>query len=72
MMDIRRDWKRSLTILAFSQNIETDYDELEEILRKITTFDPSRNCCAKLPECLMIQLGSVERHPDDPAVRHRI
>ena len=38
---IRRDLEAIINDLAFSQNIETDYDELEEILRKIQTFDPA-------------------------------
>jgi RNA polymerase sigma-54 factor len=68
---IRRDLEAIINDLAFSQNIETDYDELEEILRKIQTFDPAGIAARNLQECLMIQLERRE-HPDDPAVRHAL
>lgn len=68
---IRRDLEAIINDLAFSQNIETDYDELEEILRKIQTFDPAGIAARNLQECLMIQLERKE-HPDDPAVRHAL
>jgi RNA polymerase sigma-54 factor len=68
---IRRDLEAIINDLAFSQNIETDYDELEEILRKIQTFDPAGIAARNLQECLMIQLERKE-HPDDPAVRQAL
>ena len=68
---IRRDLEAIINDLAFSQNIETDYDELEEILRKIQTFDPAGIAARNLQECLMIQLERKE-HPDDPAVQHAL
>ncbi len=68
---IRRDLEAIINDLAFSQNIETDYDELEEILRKIQTFDPAGIAARNLQECLVIQLERKE-HPDDPAVQHAL
>jgi RNA polymerase sigma-54 factor len=64
---IRRDLEAIINDLAFSQNIETDVDELEEILRKIQTFDPAGIASRNLQECLTIQLERKE-HPDDPTV----
>lgn len=64
---IRRDLEAIINDLAFSQNIETDIDELEEILRKIQNFDPAGIASRNLQECLTIQLERKE-HPDDPTV----
>ena len=68
---IRRDLEAILNDLAFSQNIETDIDEIEEILRKIQSFDPAGIAARNLQECLIIQLERRE-HPDDPVVQHAL
>jgi RNA polymerase sigma-54 factor len=68
---IRRDLEAIINDLAFSQNIETDIDEMEEILRKIQTFDPAGIAARTLQECLIIQLERKE-HPDDPVVKHAL
>lgn len=64
---IRRDLEAIMNDLAFSQNIETDIDEMEEILRKIQNFDPAGIAARTLQECLIIQLERKE-HPEDPIV----
>ncbi len=53
---IRRDLGSIINDLAFSMNIETDIDEIEEILRKIQTFDPPGIAARNLQECLLLQL----------------
>lgn len=58
---IRRDLESIINDLAFSQNIDTDIDELEEILFKIQEFDPPGIAARNLQECLLLQL---ERRPD--------
>lgn len=68
---IRRELTSIINDLAFSQNVETDSDELEEILRKIQTFDPAGIAARNLQECLIIQLERKE-HPDDPTVQHAL
>ncbi|HSF54315.1 MAG TPA: RNA polymerase factor sigma-54 [Algoriphagus sp.] len=68
---IRRDLEAIINDLAFSQNIETDIDEMEEILRKIQNFDPAGIAARNLQECLIIQLERKE-HPDDPVVMHAL
>ncbi|MDN3203022.1 RNA polymerase factor sigma-54 [Algoriphagus sediminis] len=68
---IRRDLDSIINDLAFSQNIETDIDELEELLRKIQNFDPAGIASRNLQECLLLQLERKE-HPDDPAVQNAI
>ncbi len=62
---IRRDLEAIINDLAFSQNIETDSDEVEEILRKIQTFDPPGIGARSLQECLLLQL---ERREDEQNV----
>ena len=59
---IRRDLGAILDDLAFSQNIETDVEALEEILQKIQQFDPPGIGARNLRECLLIQL---ERKKED-------
>jgi len=68
---IRRDLEAIINDLAFSQNIETDLDEVEEVLRKIQNFDPPGIAARSLQECLIIQLERKE-HQDDPIVQHAI
>ncbi len=68
---IRRDLEAIINDLAFSQNVETDLDELEEILRKIQNFDPAGIASRNLQECLLLQLERKE-HADDPTVIHAI
>ena len=53
---IRRDLEAIINDLAFSQNIDTDYDEVEEILCKIQQFDPAGIAARDLQECLLLQL----------------
>lgn len=62
---IRRDVDAIINDLAFSQNIDTDVDEVEEILRKIQDFDPPGIAARSLQECLLLQL---ERRADDQNV----
>lgn len=64
---IRRDLEAIANDLAFSQNIETDVDELEDLLIKIQDFDPPGIAARNLQECLLLQL---ERKIDQtPAVQ---
>jgi RNA polymerase sigma-54 factor len=53
---IRRDLHAIINDLAFSLNVETDNDEIEEILRKIQSFDPPGIAARNLQECLLLQL----------------
>ncbi len=59
---IRRELDAIVNDLAFSQNIETDVDELEELLLEIQKFDPPGIGARSLKECLLIQL---ERKKED-------
>lgn len=53
---IRRDIESIVNDMLFSQNIDTDIDEVENVLMKIQTFDPSGIGARSLKECLLIQL----------------
>ena len=56
---IRRDLNALINDLAFSQYVETELDEVEEVLRKVQTFEPAGIGARTLQECLLLQL---ERH----------
>ena len=53
---IRRELDAIVNDLAFSQNVMTDVDELEDILMKIQDFDPAGIAARNLQECLLLQL----------------
>jgi len=52
--------------LAFSQNIDTNDDELLEILKIIQEFDPPGVGARDLQECLLLQIESKDM--DDPVI----
>ena len=53
---IRRSMQAIVNDLAFSQNVFTDTEEIEEVLRKVQSFDPAGIAARSLPECLLLQL----------------
>ena len=53
---IRRELEAIVNDLAFAQNVETDFEELESILFKVQTFDPAGIAARDLKECLLLQL----------------
>lgn len=59
---IRRELEAIVNDLIFSQNIDTDVEELESILFKIQNFDPPGIAARNLQECLLLQL---ERKDED-------
>ncbi|WP_299461563.1 RNA polymerase factor sigma-54 [uncultured Microscilla sp.] len=62
---IRRAIEAIVNDLAFSQNVETTEEEIEQILNKVQYFDPPGIAARDLQECLMIQL---KRRDDDGEV----
>ncbi len=62
---IRRDLRSIANDLAFSQNIETTEEEIEQVLHLIQTFDPAGIAARDLPECLLLQL---ERREQDATI----
>lgn len=61
---IRRELEAIVNDLAFSQNIETDVEELESILFKIQDFDPAGIAARSLQECLLLQLDRKDQDQD--------
>ena len=55
---LRRELEAIVNDLAFSYNIETNEDELEEILKIIQDFDPVGVGARNLQECLELQIKS--------------
>jgi len=53
---LRRDLSSICDDLAFRQNIITDEDHIEAIIKKIQLFDPPGICARDLQECLLLQL----------------
>ncbi|MDF9795674.1 RNA polymerase sigma-54 factor [Catalinimonas alkaloidigena] len=65
---IRRELEAIINDLAFSQNIDTDLDEVEDLLRKIQLFDPPGIAARNLQECLLLQLERKQ----DPDKYHKL
>ena len=60
---LRRDLASVVDDIAFSQNIITSEEELNELLKVIQEFDPAGIGARDLRECLLIQLHRKERTP---------
>jgi len=58
---VRRKLEAIANDLAFSQNIETDEDELLEILRIVQDLEPAGVGARHLQECLLIQIQNKDR-----------
>ncbi|GHM98723.1 RNA polymerase sigma-54 factor [Cytophagales bacterium WSM2-2] len=70
---IRRDIESIVNDLAFSQGIDTNLEEVEGILKKIQSFDPSGIAARNLQECLLLQLDRMDDGQDvDVIVAKRI
>lgn len=66
---LRRDLNSIVNDLAFTQNIETNADELLQVLQVIQTFDPPGVGARNLQECLLLQL---QRKPNSKSVNRAI
>ncbi|PWJ44148.1 RNA polymerase factor sigma-54 [Sediminitomix flava] len=62
---IRRELEAIVNDLAFLQNIDTNLDEVEDILKKIQTFEPAGIAARDLQECLDLQL---QRRPQNDKI----
>jgi len=70
---IRRELESIVNDLAFSQNIETNIQEVEEVLKRIQAFDPPGIAARNLQECLLLQLERMDDGQDvDVIVARRI
>lgn len=59
---IRRDIAAIVNDLAFTQEIETNLEEVMEVLRQIQSFDPPGIGARNLQECLLIQLDRMNKN----------
>jgi len=70
---IRRDLESIVNDLAFSQNLDTNLEEVEIILKRIQSFDPAGIAARNLQECLLLQLERMDDGQDvDVLVGKRI
>ena len=69
---LRRDLDSIVNDLIFTQNVETDADELQEILTKIQAFDPPGVGAQNLQECLLLQLERVEISDPETRLAYKI
>ncbi len=70
---IRRDLESIVNDLAFSQTMETNLQEVDEILKMIQNFDPAGIAARNLQECLLLQLERMDDGQDvDVIVGKRI
>ena len=67
---IRRSDDELIDDLAFTQNIFTDKNKLDKIIRSVQTLDPPGVGARSLQECLQIQLEKKKK--DRPEVIHAI
>lgn len=69
---IRRELEAIINDLAFSQYVETDVDEVEEILRRVQEFDPPGIGARNLQECLLLQLERKDQLDTDIVIAKEI
>jgi RNA polymerase sigma-54 factor len=62
---LRRKIEAIVNDLAFTQNINTDEEEVMEILYQIQDFDPAGIAARDLQECLLLQLNRRNDHLKD-------
>ncbi len=65
---LQRDIRALVDDLAFTYNLETDFNELLNILRQIQEFDPPGIGARDLQECLLLQIN--RKTPFTPALEN--
>ncbi|WP_204344815.1 RNA polymerase factor sigma-54 [Psychroserpens algicola] len=61
---IRRSLSDIMDDLAFTQNVFTTEEKIEQVLHKVHQLDPAGVGARNLQECLSIQLHRKEKYPD--------
>lgn len=69
---LRRELPAIVDDLAFSQNIHTTVEELENILLSIQTLDPPGIGARTLQECLLLQLNRKEQERESIVLARKI
>ncbi|MFL3002043.1 MAG: RNA polymerase factor sigma-54 [Cytophagales bacterium] len=57
---LRRDLESIIDDIAFSENIEYSYNEIEEVLLKIQTLEPPGIGARNIEECLILQIDGMQ------------
>jgi len=66
---LRREITSIVDDLAFGQNVDTNAEEIADLVQQIQQFDPPGICAVTLQDCLVLQL---KRMPDSKPVRDAI
>lgn len=61
---LRRDIDSIVDDLAFKENIETNHDEVLQLLKVIQDFEPTGVGARNLQECLLLQLKAMKQTPE--------
>ena len=69
---LRRDLVALVDDLAFTQNIMSDEEEVERVLKIIQSFDPPGVGARDLQECLLIQLNKMDMEDEATKVAKQI
>ena len=69
---LRRDLIALVDDLAFTQNIMSDEEEVERVLKIIQSFDPPGVGARDLQECLLIQLNKMDMEDEATKVAKQI
>lgn len=69
---LRRDLEAIVDDLAFSVNIDTSVEQLEEILKVIQDFDPPGVGAENLQECLLIQIRKRKNNSTEIELAEKI
>jgi RNA polymerase sigma-54 factor len=57
---LRREINSIVDDLAFGQNVDTNAEEIAELVKQIQLFDPPGICAVTLEECLILQLKRLD------------
>jgi RNA polymerase sigma-54 factor len=57
---LRRDLESIIDDIAFSENIEYSYNDIEEVLLKIQTLEPPGIGARNIEECLILQIDAMQ------------
>jgi len=57
---LRRDLRAIVNDLAFTQNVMTDEEEVDRIIKKVQTFEPAGVAARSVEECLLLQIDRKE------------
>ena len=69
---LRRDLESIIDDIAFSENTEYSYNEIEEVLFKIQSLEPHGIGARNLEECLIIQIDSINELTNTQTLARKI